>query len=113
MQQELEVKWNKLSRLKNLDIKINELVSYCKTITDEKLETYLTLTCENKNPKSYLEKEKTDYSMDFSSSFNQFKDKYRAICDLYLNEEETLVICAALHSYLQKQKQNLEDEFNR
>lgn len=110
MQQELEVKWNKLARLKNLEIKINELVSYCKTITEDKLETYLTLTCENKNPKSYLDKEKADYSMDFSSSFNQFKDKYKAICDLYLNEQEILVICAALHDYLMKQKKQLENE---
>ena len=110
MEATLEVKYNKLSKLKNLDNKINEIVSYCKTITDEKLETYLTLICENKNSKSYLDKEKQDYSMDFSNSYQNFKDKYRQICDLMLNEEETLVMCDALHSYLVKQKKQLEDE---
>lgn len=109
MEATLEVKYNKLSKLKNLDNKINEIVSYCKTITEEKLETTLFLSCEDKNKKSYLEEEKSNYSNDFYN-FQPYKNKYRSICDLMLNEEETLVICASLHSYLVKQKEQLEDE---
>ena len=115
MNVQLEVKYNKLFKLKNLDNKINELVAYCKTISENKLETYLTFTSENRD-KSYLEQEKINFSQDYftnsdniySRSKNKFGDKI--ICDLLLDEEETLVICASLHNHLVKQKIQLENE---
>lgn len=114
MREELEIKLKKLSQIKKLDRKINEILAYCQTIENNKLDTSLVLSCKINKEKSYSEQEDEDYSsfpgLIFLGSMSSTAPKYKSICDLRLDEKETLIICAALHDYLSKQKKQLEDE---